>query len=184
VLGITLEELLIALVRIAGSLPVLRWAFAGGIIAILVDLSDLFQMNLLDLGGVRNYQRFDKILDQVYLLTFLLTALRWPRVPKRVAIGLYAYRQIGFVIFEITEARAILLLFPNVFEFWFLFVAAQRHWWPRFDYRLRPVLIAVAVLLALKEFQEYAIHGARWLDSFTAVEAVQGIWNWLTGPFR
>jgi hypothetical protein len=35
----TAEVLVIALVRIAGSLPVLRWPLAGGVLAILVDLS-------------------------------------------------------------------------------------------------------------------------------------------------
>ena len=34
------------------------------------------------------------------------------------------------------------------------------------------------LLLALKMFQEYALHQARWLDSFTAVEAVEAIWEW------
>ncbi|MDA1278836.1 MAG: hypothetical protein O3B95_02170 [Chloroflexi bacterium] len=56
----TLEQLVIGLIRIAGSLPVLRWAFAGALIAIVVDFSDLFWMGVLDLGGLRNYQAFDK----------------------------------------------------------------------------------------------------------------------------
>lgn len=47
----TLEHVVVGLARIADSLPVPRWAFVGGIIAVLVDLSDLFMMNLLDLGG-------------------------------------------------------------------------------------------------------------------------------------
>ena len=50
----TLEELIIAAARIAGSLPVLRWVFAGAILAILIDFSDLFMMNLLSVGGVRD----------------------------------------------------------------------------------------------------------------------------------
>ncbi|MFA7250450.1 MAG: hypothetical protein WC273_12565, partial [Dehalococcoidia bacterium] len=70
----TLEVLVIAALRIVGSLPVLRWAFAGAIIAILVDLSDLFAMNLLHLGGFPDYQEKDKWLDQVYLATFLIVA--------------------------------------------------------------------------------------------------------------
>ena len=40
----------------------------------------------------------------------------------------------------------------------------------------------VAGLVALKLFQEYAIHYARWLDGFTATEAVEAVWRWLT-PF-
>ena len=48
----TVEMWVIALVRIAGSLPVLRWPFYGAIAAILIDLSDLFLMNLLDLAAI------------------------------------------------------------------------------------------------------------------------------------
>ena len=78
----TLEEVVIAVVRIAGSLPVLWFPFAGGILAVLVDFSDLFMMNLLDLGGVRDYQVFDKWVDQVYMVAFLIVALRWKGVPR------------------------------------------------------------------------------------------------------
>ncbi|HML97190.1 MAG TPA: hypothetical protein PKD75_01795 [Tepidiformaceae bacterium] len=49
-----LEHVVVGLARIAGSLPVPRWAFVGvrgRDHAVLVDLSDLFMMNLLDLGG-------------------------------------------------------------------------------------------------------------------------------------
>lgn len=180
----TLEMLIIAIVRIAGSLPVLRWPLAGGILAVLVDFSDLFLMNLLHLGGVHDYQAFYKYLDQVYLGAFLVVALRWPDPERTVAVGLYAYRLAGFAAFELTGARTLLLFFPNVFEFWFLFVAAVRHWNPPFVFTRKRILGWGAVLLIGKEFQEYAVHGARWFDGFTAVEAVEATWDWLTTPLR
>ena len=65
----TLEVVVIAAIRIAGSLPVLRWPLLGGLLAIAVDLSDLLLMGVLDLGGVPDYQSLDKWLDQVYLAT-------------------------------------------------------------------------------------------------------------------
>ena len=37
---------------------------AGGLLAIFVDLTDLYWMNVLDLGGIPNYQVFDKLADQ------------------------------------------------------------------------------------------------------------------------
>ena len=40
----------------------------------------------------------------------------------------------------------------------------------------------LVALVALKLFQEYAIHYQRWLDDFTAVEAVEAIWDFLV-PF-
>ncbi|HJP40691.1 MAG TPA: hypothetical protein QGF35_03175 [Dehalococcoidia bacterium] len=177
------EELIIAIARIAGSLLVLRWALVGGVVAVLVDLSDLFMKNLLELGGVSNYQAFDKWLDQVYLLAFLVVALRWKGPARTVAILLYAWRMAGFFAFEATGDREILLLFPNVFEFWFLFVAAVAHLKPQFAFTNRNIGITLGVLTALKEFQEFALHQARWLDSFTAVEAVEAVADWLSGPF-
>jgi hypothetical protein len=97
---------------------------------------------------------------------------------------LLAWRTIGFVAFEINGLRAVLLLFPNLFEFWFLFVASLPHWRPRFRFTHLNAGFVGGLLLALKEFQEYALHGPRWLDGFTAVEAVSAIWGWVTAPWR
>ncbi|MCH8814801.1 MAG: hypothetical protein IH957_06830 [Chloroflexi bacterium] len=180
----TTEELIIAVVRVLGSLPVLRWPLAGGILAVLVDLSDLFMRNLIEAGGVGNYQEFDKWLDQVYMLTFLLVALRWAPVPRGIAVVLYAYRLIGFVTFEITGTREVLLIFPNLFEVWFLFVAGVHFFKIDFDYSPKHVAMAFVPLLSIKMFQEYTLHYGQWLEGFTAVEAVEAIWDWLTSPFR
>jgi hypothetical protein len=177
---VTTEEIVIAIVRLLGSLPVLRWPFWGGLVAIFVDQSDLFMMNLLHLGGVRDYQTFDKYLDQAYMLAFLVVAMRWRSLDRNVAAGLYAYRFAGFVAFELTSARWLLLVFPNFFESWFMLTAARHEF--ELDRRLgasRLVALGV-VLVALKLFQEYAVHYGRWLDGFTAVEAVQAVWHWLT----
>ena len=181
---LTAEMVVIGLARVAGSLPVLRWPLAGAIIAILTDLSDLFLMNLLDLGGLGDYQRFDKIMDQVYLATFLTVALRWRGVERPLALGLYLFRLAGFFLFEATQARWLLPLFPNLFEFWFVYVAASRHRNPKHVFGRRELALSLPLLLLAKEGQEYVIHGARLLDSFTAVEAVQAIGRWLIAPFR
>ncbi len=178
----SLEMLIIAVVRVLGSLPVLRWAFFGGIFALLVDPSDLFMMNLIHLGGVTDYQQFDKYADQVYLLTFLVVALRWEAVPRTIAIALYGFRLVGFFVFEATGTREILVVFPNVFEFWFLFVAGLKYFKVDFDYSPRQLAITAAVLIPAKLFQEWVVHYARWQDNFTAVEAVEAIWEWFTGP--
>ena len=173
--------LVIAAVRIAGSLPVLRWPLAGGILAILVDLSDLLLMNVLGLGGVPDYQRLDKVLDLVYMGTFLAVALRWTGLDRRVSVALFAYRMIGFAAFELTGERAFLLLFPNVFEPWFLLVALLHHRWNPVPWTRVRLAGALAGLLAVKEVQEWALHWARLFDSITALEAIDRAWRWLTG---
>lgn len=178
----TTEEILIALVRVAGALPVLRWALAGAFIAIAVDLSDLFLMNLLDLGGVGNYQALDKWLDLAYMTTFLIVVLRWGGPARSVALALFAIRMVGFVTFESTGNRWVLLAFPNAFEFWFVFVVALRHYWPAYQFTAVRALIWLAPVVVLKEAHEYVLHGWRGLDDYVAIDVVRGWWRWLTGP--
>ncbi len=178
----TVEMWIIAVTRVAGSLPVLRWPFYGAILAIVVDQSDVLLMNLLDFGGVGNYQTFDKYVDQVYIGCFLAVALRWQGVDRNVAVALYVYRMAGFLVFEATQSRDILLLFPNLFEFWFVFVAAKLQFGWQEALQGRRLAIVLTALIGLKLLQEYVIHYARWLDSFTMVEAAEAVWNFLI-PF-
>ena len=180
---LTLEELIIATVRVLGSIPVLRWAFVGAILAILFDLSDLFLKNLIDLGGVGSYQTFDKWLDLVYMGTFLMVALRWNGLIKRVSIYLFIFRMIGFGIFELTGNREVLQFFPNVFEFWFLVIVGMKCFKPNLDFSKTTIAVILFTVVPLKLFHEYVLHTGQWLDGFTAVEAVQSILDWLTGIF-
>lgn len=177
----TAEVLLIAAIRIAGSLPVLRWPLAGGILAILVDLSDLLLRDVIDLGGIPDYQAFDKWIDQVYLAAFLAVALRWSGPERAIAVALYAYRLVGFVAFELTGERGLLLVFPNLFEPWFIAVAAVHRFRPGFAWRPAPTAAVLAVLLAVKELQEWALHGARLFDGMSSLDFLEGVRRWLTG---
>ena len=147
----TIELLIIAITRLLGALPVLRWPFYGGLLALVIDQSDLLLMNLIHLGGIGDYQTFDKVLDQAYLLTFLIVALRWPGLPRSVAVGLFVFRFVGFVAFETFEERWILLVFPNLFESWFLVMAGR----VQFNLEARLVgLPLAALLLASDQRQE------------------------------
>jgi len=178
---VTVEVLVIGAIRILGSLPVLRWPLAGGILAILVDLSDLLLRDTLDLGGIPDYQAFDKWVDQVYMAAFLIVALRWRGPERTIAVGLYAFRLVGFVAFELSGERALLLLFPNVFEPWFLVVAAVHRFRPGFAWRPAVIGATLAVLTALKEAQEWALHGARLFDGISSLDFLDAVRRWLTG---
>jgi len=164
---------------VLGSVWVLRWALAGALIAIAVDLSDLFLKNLLDLGGLKDYQRFDKIVDLVYMFCFLIVTRRWRGPAKTWSAWLFGFRMFGLVAFEFTEARWVLLVFANVFEFWFIANAAVLHWRPGKVLETRNAVLLLAAVTPLKLFQEYVLHYGRWLDDFTAIEAVEAIWDWL-----
>jgi hypothetical protein len=165
--------------RVLCALPALRWPFAGGIFAILTDFSDLFLMDAI--GGIDDYQRIDKLCDLAYMLVFLKIALGWAGLERGVAAGLFAYRMIGEVVFELSGARWTLLVFPNVFEFWFIAVAALHHYRPGRTLSRRDAAVAFVLLLLGKEAQEYFLHFDRFLDNFTAFDAVNGIWRTLFG---
>ena len=177
----TLEVAIVALYRVLGSLPTLKWPLAGGLLAIFVDLTDLFWFNVLDLGGVPDYQMFDKLADQVYLAVFLIVALRWTGPERTISIVLYAFRIIGFVAFELSGNRAVLLLFPNVFEFWFLFIAAFHHFRPAMTWTRMQLAIVLVPLIGAKEVQEWALHWARLFDNITFLEALEQIRRWIVG---
>ena len=173
--------LVVGAVRVLGSLPVLRWPLPGAVLAIALDVADLVLLSLLTPFGPADYQPFDKWADQVYMALFLAVALRWTGVERTVAIGLYALRLVGFVAFELTGERALLIAFPNVFELWFVIVAAvhARGWRPAW----RPIQLLGSLVVATtaKLLQEWALHGARLFDELSSIEVLDQAWRWITG---
>ena len=176
---VTWQVAVFVLYRVATALPTLRWPFAGALVAIVGDFCDLFLMDAI--GGIADYQRLDKVCDLAYLLCFLIVSLRWAGLERAVAVALFAYRLLGDVIFEITGDRLVLLLFPNVFEFWFIAVAAWHHYRPGAVITRSQTAVALVALLAGKEAQEYFLHYDRLLDQFSAFDAISGIWHLVTG---
>lgn len=175
----TWQMVAIGLYRVAGALPVLRWPFAGALVALLTDFGDLFLMDWL--GGIADYQRFDKVCDLAYMATFTVVALRWRPLERNVALALLALRLLGDVLFELSGARAALFAFPNLFEFWFIFVAARDRFRPSASIDGRGAAIALAVLLVAKETQEWFLHVNRFLDGYVATNVVADLWHGLTG---
>lgn len=174
--------------RVAGSLPVLRWPFWGGVLAVACDLFDLLLFDLFAVNagwqGLGGYQAFDKWADQVYLGMFLIVAVRdFPHTARIVAVALYAFRLAGFVGFEAgVLPRDALFLFPNVFEFWFLAVAFTLRYRPRFAWTPGRSALALALLGAAKLAQEWALHVARLFDGVTFLEVVDWVRRTLLAP--
>jgi hypothetical protein len=174
---ITREMVLVGAVRVLGSLPVLRWPFAGALLAIAVDLSDLVFLNLMAPGALGDYQHWDKALDAVYMVTFLIAAWRhFGRRERRVSAALFAYRLLGVAAYLALGWRALLLVFPNVFEYWFVFVAGRDRLAPA--YALTPARTGawLAVLTGLKLVQEYVLHVWRILDQYNLMDVLRAIW--------
>ena len=160
----SLEELIVIIVRISGSLPVIYFPFFGSLFAILVDLSDLFIIGNLDLGGVRNYQRLDKLLDLSYMLTFLLVSLRWSKLERNISIFLFIFRIFGMIFYEITGSRVILFSFPNIFEFWFIGISLYKFRNKLINIKSITFILAIATILKL--LQEWVLHWNKYLDNY------------------
>ena len=144
------------------------------IVALMLDAVDGSLLDVLtnvDVGPHGPYQSFDKALDIYYLSIAYLTMLRnWTSVPAfRIGQFLFYYRLVGVLAFEFTGARAMLLVFPNTFEFYFIVYEAIRlRWDPARRSAQFWLLTAAGLWIFVKLPQEYWIHVAQ-LDFTDAV---------------
>ena len=115
----------------------------------------------LDLTG---YQSYDKALDIYYLtIAYMSTFRNWENFYGfEMSRFLYYYRLAGVALFEITHLRAVLLFFPNTFEYFFIFYETVRlRWNPVRMSATVVVLAAGAIWVFIKVPQEYWIHIAQ-----------------------
>lgn len=159
----TIGQIIIIALRVVVPLLILRRPLAGGIIAMLLDALDVVLVELISEGGMGDhYHSIDKILDLWYLGLEAWVAWHWTaRIPRLIAIGLFAWRVVGVILFELTDARWLLFAFPNLFEHWFLFVLIVWKWFPRVRLDTwRQALIWLVILYIPKLGQEYLLHVA------------------------
>jgi hypothetical protein len=159
------QEAVVALVivaRLLVPLAIPRFPLPAILVALVLDTAD---QTLFEAVGAANdvaaYQSYDKALDIYYLTVAYASTLRNWRDPAALAVGrfLFYWRIVGVMAFELTGARALLLIFPNTFEYFFIFYEAVRL---RYDPgRLRPTQIvgaAAAIWIVIKLPHEWWIH--------------------------
>jgi len=159
IVAIVLARLLVPL--LIGRFPLMI------VVALVLDGIDNSLLGLftdVDLGPDGPYQSFDKALDIYYLAIAYLTMLRnWTSDPAiRIGQFLFYYRLVGVLLFELLDSRAMLLLFPNTFEFYFIVYAliALRFEPSRCSARFW-LVTAAALWVFVKLPQEYWIHVAQ-----------------------
>jgi hypothetical protein len=156
--------LFVVALRLGIPLFVPRFPLPAMIAAMLIDAADqtIFQkFTHLDLT---NYQGYDKALDVYYLsIAYLSTMRNWANMTAfRTSRFLYFYRMVGVVLFELLHIRAILLIFPNTFEYFFDFYEAVRLRWNPIRMTKRLVIGSAAFIwIFIKLPQEYWIHVAQ-----------------------
>lgn len=172
--------LIVLALRLTAPLTVVRWPLAGAILAIVADAVDILIFQLTDFPSI-GYHRADKLLDVWYLAFFAFAARRWAPLPRWTSTALFGYRLIGVTLYEVTGVRTFLFVFPNLFEFWFMFCAAVSRFRPAYELTPRRTLGWLPLLLAPKMAQEYALHYAKWLDNLVAVEIIEDAANAVRG---
>jgi hypothetical protein len=160
---VTPGQVIVVALRLIVPLSIFRYPLASGIISMLLDGADVILVGLISPGGFgSHYAQLDKGLDTYYLSSELLVALSWASPYARLpAIALFVYRLVGVAAFEITSTRLMLLIFPNLFENWWIYCVATVTLWPRFYPRTWKTVGAVLFLLLIPKMgQEYLLHYA------------------------
>jgi hypothetical protein len=179
--------ILVLAIRLTVPLAILRWPFAGSLLALAADAVDIIIFQLTEFPALE-YQRFDKILDVYYIALQAIVAQRWAPSPRWTANALFAYRMSGTLLYELTDVRELLFVFPNVFTFFFICCAGMMTFRP--DYALTPrrVSAALAAVFLPTMALEYSLHYAKWLDNLVAVdiidETTRAVLDWLRDPLR
>ena len=106
--------------RLIVPLLIFRSPLVGGVLAMLLDGADVIIVEQFGPGGMGSkYHQLDKYLDIYYLSMEAYVSLTWTELrPRLTSIGLFLYRLVGVVLFELTGIRLLLFIFPNLFENW------------------------------------------------------------------
>ena len=126
-----------------------------------VDQTIFQQFTNLPLEG---YQGYDKALDIYYLTIAYISTLRnWTNLfAFKVSRFLFYWRLVGVVLFELIHLRPLLIIFPNTFEYFFIFYEAVRlRWDPRQMTKKFLIGAAAFIWIFIKLPQEYWIHIAQ-----------------------
>lgn len=156
--------LAVVMARFLIPLSIPKYPLPGIIACLILDTIDqtIFQQ-FTDLP-LESYQGYDKALDIYYLaITYLSTLRNWSNLfAFKVNRFLFYYRLVGVALFELTQIRTLLLIFPNTFEYFFIFYEAIRMKWNPRLLTKEKILITVALIwIFVKLPQEYWIHIAK-----------------------
>jgi hypothetical protein len=150
--------------RVLVPLGVFRFPLPAMLAALVIDGLDQTIFQTFTNIELDDYQSYDKALDVYYLSMAYLAMLRnWvSRDAFDVGRFLFYYRLVGVVLFEQTQIRALLLVFPNTFEYFFdAYEAIRTRWDPRRLARGLLIGLAAFIWIVIKLPQEWWIHVAQ-----------------------
>ena len=155
---------LVVAARFLVPLLIPRYPLPGILAALIIDAVDQTVFQQFTNLPLEGYQGYDKALDIYYLTIAYISTLRnWSNhFAFRVSRFLFYWRLAGVALFELTQLRPLLLIFPNTFEYFFIFYEAYRLRWDPAQITKRLVLGTAALIwIVIKLPQEYWIHIAQ-----------------------
>ncbi len=111
--------LAVVLGRFLLPLTIPRYPLPGIVASLLLDAADYKIFDIftdLPIEHLTFYQSYDKSLDVYYLsIAYVSTFRNWTNpFAFRLSRFLFFYRLAGGALFELTQIRAVLVIFPNV----------------------------------------------------------------------
>jgi hypothetical protein len=147
--------------RLLVPLTIPRFPLPGVIACLIIDGVDQTIFQKFTSLPLENYQGYDKSLDIYYLTVAYISTMRnWSNLfAFKVSAFLFYYRLVGVVAFELSQIRALLMIFPNTFEYFFIFYEAYRLRWSPVRMTHKFLIGAAAFIwIFIKLPQEYIIH--------------------------
>nr|WP_269849931.1 hypothetical protein [Methanosarcina horonobensis] len=151
----------IFMARFFVPLTIPRYPLPGIIACLVLDAVDREIFQLFTGLPLDSYQGYDKALDIYYLAIMYLSTLRnWSNLHAfKLNRFLFYYRLVGVTLFEITNLRPLLLIFPNISEYLFIFYEAVRlKWDPKVLTKEKLIVTAALIWIFVKLPQEYWLH--------------------------
>ena len=154
----------VAIARFLLPLTIPRYPVPGIVASLLLDAVDQTIFQQFPGLPLERYQGYDKALDIYYLTIAYISTLRnWANhFAFQISRFLFYWRLAGVALFELTHLRPLLLIFPNTFEYFFIFYEVYRlRWDPRRMPRKLLIGAAAFIWIVIKLPQEYWIHIAQ-----------------------
>ncbi len=154
----------VILARLLLPLLIPKYPLPAILLCLLVDGVDQTIFQTFTSVPLDGYQSFDKALDIYYLVIAYLSTLRNWRNSHAFGISrfLLYYRLVGVALFELSHWRPLLLIFPNTFEYFFIYYEVVRSRWHASQLSRRTLLlVAGGIWVFIKLPQEWWIHVAQ-----------------------
>lgn len=155
---------LVVAARFLVPLTIPRYPLPGILASMILDAADQTIFQQFPSLSLEGYQGYDKALDIYYLsIAYISTLRNWSNLfAFQVSRFLFYWRLVGVVLFELMHLRPLLLIFPNTFEYFFIFYEAYRlRWDPKRMTNKFVIGAAAFIWIFIKLPQEYWLHIAQ-----------------------